>query len=526
MLELLLLDTLRSFARMSAAYAVSLLFALYCGFAMARNPRVRAILMPVLDILQSLPLVAFAPAAIGVIIQVGGGGWLGMEAAVVFLLWSCMAWNMTFGVYETLVTLPTAEVEGVVASGARGWLRLKRLELPACVPTLLSNSMMSWAGGWYFLIACEIIAVGDREIRVRGLGSYMAESMIAWNVGGMVMAIAVLVGLILLMDFFIWTPLSVWAERFRNETEAATHTASSLALNLWRKAKLPRRIGLRLLRWEHHLARRVQHGGRWVKERVPLRERIILAARPVLNATVVGLGIAIAIAILAWAVQALVRPWPEAAASIPLAMGVSFLRLLLAYALCLAWTVPVAIWLGESPRAARFIMPAAQILAAVPATAFFPFIALAVIHVFHSVTLAAVILAATGMQWYMFFSLVGGANAIPGDLRDAIRSQGLSRWEGVKRLALPAMLPSLITGSLAGWGGAWNALILTEFFRYKEATQEIPGIGSLLQRASLEGEQTLLVLGLVAMTLVIVLMNRFIWQKAYAKVSLRYAMDR
>ena len=224
--------------------------------------------------------------------------------------------------------------------------------------------------------------------------------------------------------------------------------------------------------------------------------------------------------------HSLAPPWPEQAYHIPLYLLFSMLRLLAAYALSLIWTVPLALWVGESPRVARVVTPLAEIGASLPATALFPLIVVGVIRFAGGMNLASVLLVITGMQWYLLFNLIAGVRSIPGELKEAARALGLSRWMTWKRLVLPAILPSLITGSITAWGGGWNALIVSEYLVYREKVYSVRGIGSLLDNATyVSGDRQLILLTLVSLTATIVLLNRFIWRRAYALASDRYRIE-
>ncbi len=525
--EKLPLYGLYSFTRMLAAYLLSLVFSIVYGYLAATSRRAERFLVPVLDVLQSVPIIGFFPAAIYLFIRLTGGGELGIELASVFLIFTSQAWNMTFGVYEAILTIPTDAHEALESFGASRWLTFKRLLLPACVPKLVYNTIMSWAGGWYFLMAAEIIAVGPVHYKLPGLGSLMYTAAEQGRIGLMLLALGTLVGIIVAMDLLLWRPLSVWAEIFRYEFTAAPPSRSQV-LDWWRHSHVAHLVKTTFQTMGHIASRvilvavqqlRLQHLG------------IVVARgkRPFGWMMTAG-GIAVA-GYLTWrAVDALIvafsQPVPHDAVQIPLAILASLGRLTLAYLIALVWTVPLSIWIGENERVARIVTPIAEIGASIPATALFPLIVLFVIRVFGGMNAASVLLVLTGMQWYLLFNLIAGARAIPQELKEMARSFRLPRWRYWQRVVFPALLPSLLTGSITGWGGGWNALIVSEYFAYNQKIYHVLGIGALLDRATYElGNGTLILLTLGAMVGIIVLLNRLVWRRLYQWAARRYRLD-
>jgi len=504
---------LRSLGRMAAAYLLSLPFALAYGAGAAKSRRAGRVLLPVLDVLQSIPVLGFFPVAVAFFAGLLPGA-AGMELASVFLIFTGMAWNMAFGVYEGLSTIPADLAEATASFGVAGRLRAARLLFPAAVPKLVYNSIVSWAGGWYFLIACEIISVGGQRRALPGLGSYLQATSDAGDLPANLAGLAVLVGLVVAIDLALWRPLSVWAERFRYGQGGSAAPESSRLLDWWLAARGPRALrraaasalGLLL----------APAGAAWDRL-AALRPR----ARRALARIAAALGLAGAAALALAAVRGIVRlaasPWPARAAEIPLALLASTGRLLAAYALALAWTVPVAVWAGSRPRAARVVRPLAEIGASVPAIALFPLmVAVLIRHI--GVSSAAVLLVLTGMQWYLLFNGLAGVSAIPEDLREAARSLGLPWRMRLRKLVLPAAAPSLVTGSITGWGGGWNALIVSEQLSYAGVTYSAYGIGALLDDATYRdgGDPLLLALCLAAMVAAIALLNRLVWRRLQA----------
>ncbi len=517
-----------SFTRMLVAYIFALGFSVSYGYVAATNKRAERVMMPLLDILQSVPVLGFFPAATFFFVNLTHGSRLGVEMASVFLIFTSQAWNIAFGVYEAITTIPGESFDALASQGVRGWQKFRRLYLPACVPKLVYNSILSWAGGWYFLIACEIITVGPSTSALPGLGSFLIRASNEGKTGLTLAGVGTLIAIVVAMHFLIWQPLESWSEKFRYEFAASTVLPSRM-LKFWRDfapVLAARRLGRRLFaaaarRWSK-MVRRPDFIAD-LEAPPPLWRRIL--------GRVVGIGL---ILFAAWVLfragvglfHLLQPPWPARARSIPAALGASFLRLLVAYIVALAWTIPVAVWAGARPNVMRIVGPFAQIASSVPATSLFPLFVMALIHLQGGINVAAVLLVLTGMQWYLLFNLLAGVHAIPGDLREACVSLGLTRWKLFRALTFPAMLPSLITGSITGWGGGWNALIVSEYLSFAGKTYSVLGIGALLQEANEPpGDQRMLVLTVVAMVVVIVLMNRFFWRRLYTKAADRFKIE-
>jgi NitT/TauT family transport system permease protein len=518
-----------SLLRMLSAYLLALAFSITYGYVAATSRRAERVLMPLLDVLQSVPVLGFFPAATFFFVNLTHGSRVGVEMASVFLIFTSQAWNIAFGVYEALTTMPQDSIDAMASQGVRGWRRFRLLYLPACIPKLVYNSILSWAGGWYFLIACEILTIGPNTQALPGLGSFLRRASAEGRTGLTFAGIFTLIAIVVTMHFLIWRPLESWSEKFRYEFTAST-VAPSRMLLFWRE--------LRVLKWlrraVHHLAQRAADArARWVPRKTPtiadleapLPRWWRITARVIQVLAIAGSAYIVVRATFAIAVV-LRPPWPRTAAYIPAALGASFLRLLIAYVIALAWTIPLAVWAGDRPRVMRVVGPLAQIASSVPATALFPLFVLFVIHRRGGTNIAAVLLVLTGMQWYLLFNLLAGVHAIPGDLKEAARSLGLRGWREFRTLTFPAMLPSLITGSITGWGGGWNALIVSEFLEFGGQRYSVLGIGAMLQEATEPpGNSAMMVLSLTAMVVVIVLMNRLFWRRMYTAAADRFKIE-
>ncbi|BCV20237.1 ABC transporter permease [Moorella sp. Hama-1] len=521
----------RSFLRMLVAYILSLLFTLTYGYKAGTDTRAERWLIPILDILQSVPILGFFPAAVYFFVSLFQGRLLGVELASIFLIFTSQAWNMTFGFYESLTTIPRDLQEATVAYRVNGWRRFRTLYLPAGIPKLVYNSIMSWAGGWYFLIAAEIIAIGPVEYSLPGLGSYLIRTTEKGELGLTLAGLLTLVALITMMNIFIWRPLSTWAENFKYEfgSGGGTRQPEGWGYRLWWQAPGFREVRNGVVKGGAFLARA---GSGLVKGLAPEPEKWRRWCRYLewlrrLGAGVLGLFLVYALVRGLLALGTLfLEPWQPQVLSIPKAMLFSFLRLLAAYLISLAWTLPVAIWIGHNERVYELLTPVFEILASVPATALFPIIVFILVGLTGGMNLAAVLLVLTGMQWYLLFNLIAGVKSIPGDLKEAAAAFGLRGYGYLRLVVLPAMLPSLITGSITAWGGGWNALIVAEYVVYAGQTYTAFGIGSLLDTATYgSGNFQLIWSSLIAMMVTIVLMNRFLWRRLYEMAARRFKIE-
>ena len=527
-----------SVSRMFAAYALSLIFAIAYGTTMAVNKKAAVIMLPLLDILQSIPILGFFPAALVFFVAAFQGHPIGLEIAVVFLIFTSMAWNMAFGVYESITTIPEDLKDAAASFAVRDWLRLRRLVLPATVPKLVYNSMLSWSNGWFFLVASEIFTAFGATYTRPGLGAFIAERANAGitgtqvDVGGILLGLVVLAGVVLALDALIWRPLSVWSERFRLETTGTGQPVPRMPSPYQRLSWLPRFtrprqwLAIRLrpaVRAMARLATRLDRATRAHRHMIRTLRWIDLALFTIIFVFVVGAG-------LIGIVNLVFRPLPPAASRIPGATVLSLSRLALAYGAALAWTIPAAAYLGRNRRASRILTPVIEVSASLPATALLPLILGLAIYLTRDLgqeaELAALLIAMFSMQWYLLFNLIAGVRGIPADLEEAARSfavKGVAYW---RRLLLPAMVPSLITGSITAWGAGWNALIVSEYIRYGGTLYYTNGIGYLMDVATFDApDGELLLLSILTMVLVVLAMNKLLWRPLFKRATVKYRLE-
>jgi NitT/TauT family transport system permease protein len=528
-----------STTRMLLAFILSLIFAIAYGTAAAVSRRATGILIPILDILQSVPILGFFP-----LVLVFFGQTLpypfGVETAIIVLIFTSMAWNMAFGVYEALTTLPHDLLDATSAFGLKGWVKFRRLQLPATIPKLVYNSILSWTVGWFYLVASEVFTAFGRSYARPGIGSYIYYAGVDGNVPAVLVGLAALVLVVILLDTFAWRPLSTWSERFRMDVVSAGESARPAPAYI-RLSWLPRFPGIRRTvgrvmqpvarRWERVASRLDEFYTRhaWITKTV---RRVDLA---LFFAILILLLVGIASLVTTW----LQRPLPSGATEIPLAALGSLGRMTLAYVIALAWTIPVAAWMGRSKRASKVLTPVIEVVASVPATALFPLIILFAVAVASGTgaqsEVAALVIIIFAMQWYLLFNLLAGVRGIPADLNEAAEVFGLHGWEYWKQVLLPAVMPSLLTGSITAWGAGWNALIVAEFIQFGGTTFQVgAGLGSILDVATYGGilsgqsvaaSNALLALAVLALVLVVLLLNKLLWRPLIKWASTKYRVE-
>ena len=528
-----------STVRMFFAFLLSLVFAIAFGTGAALSRRASEIMIPALDILQSVPILGFFP-----IVLVFFGDTLpypfGVETAIIVLIFTSMAWNMAFGVYEALTTLPHDLIDAAGVFGLKGWLRFLRLQFPATIPKLVYNSMLSWTVGWFYLVASEVFTAYGKDFTRPGIGWYIYNAGLQGNVPAILVGLAALVAVVLLLDTFLWRPLSVWAERFRMDVVPAGGSAAPAPVYI-RLGWLPRfpRIRRGLGQVAAPLVRRWERAATRLDAFYARHSEIVKTVRRVdLGMFLVVIALVLAI-FFGYVVSLFRSPPPYGVSDIPLAALGSLGRLAAAYAVCLAWTIPVAAWLGRSKRASKILTPLIEVVASVPATALFPLIILFAVAIVAGTgaqsEVAALVIIIFAMQWYLLFNLLAGVRGIPADLEEASKVFGLRRWGYWKRALLPAIAPSLLTGSITAWGAGWNALIVAELIQFGQTTFQVGhGLGSIIDVAtyggSLQGQSVapnaeLLYLAILFMVVVVLLMNKLLWRPLIKRASEKYRVE-
>ncbi|MDE1765260.1 MAG: ABC transporter permease subunit [Thaumarchaeota archaeon] len=535
-----LVDSGYSLVRMTIGIIVSYIFAISYGVVAARNKKAEKIMMPILDILQSVPILGFFPAAIFFFIALFNQSWVGVEMAAIFLIFTSQAWNLAFAVYESVSSIPSDLEEASGSFGVKGWKKFKTLYLPAAIPKLIYNGILSWATGWYYLVAAELISIGSKQYTLPGIGSYLAKSTSAGDYQGTIFGLAVLVCIILFVDLILWKPLRRYAGRFKYESMSSedephknlpdprfTWIRRNLALLQVRRAGLTHVIPTSRLR---PIVTTVKHVTEEPKIIQRHRRNIIIAIIAVIAVSLVVTGWVALVGIASFPATVsndLKKPDIASAASqIPVDLGYSLLRLLAAYLISVAWILPLALKLAGKPRSFGGLIFIMEIVASLPATALFPLIVLGTMNLPGGLELTSVILTMTGMQWYILFNVLGAVRSIPADLTEAAKAYNIKGWEKLKKLIFPAILPSFITGSITAWGGGWNALVLSEYITYSNKTMSVPGIGALMNKAAYEiGSVSLLAVLIIVMVAVVVGLNRTLWKRLYKIMFSKYRLD-
>ena len=509
-----------SLLRITIAYVLSLAFTLVYGYVAAYNPRAERFMIPLLDVLQSIPVLSFLPGVMLAMVALFPGRQLGVEAGAILLIFTGQVWNMAFSFYASLKSIPKEMHEAAKVYQFSWWQRFIEIELPFAAIGLVWNSMMSVAGGWFFLMACEMFVLGSRDFRLPGLGSFLQTAASAGDTRSILWGVATMIAVIVLLDQFIWRPVIAWAEKFKVEQVESSDAPRSWVLDLIRHSRSLAQIRKKTVR--------------------PLSERLMLhfsRVRPTeeagpRSAWKTWLMRALAVVLLAGMSYGVVRvvmiltglqkaELQEAA----IGLGATFLRVNLTLLLGALWTIPAGVAIGFNPRLARIAQPLAQIAASVPATALFPVVLLLLIRVGGGLGIGSIVLLLLGTQWYILFNVIAGAIAIPTDLKECcsvFRLHGIERW---KKLILPGIFPYLVTGMVTASGGAWNASIVAEYFHFKGHIYTTVGLGATISQATDAGNFHLLLAATMMMAATVVTINRLVWRKLYALAETRYRLE-
>ncbi len=518
------LYALYSLVRILVAYGLSLVFALAYGYAAAKSKRAEIVLIPLLDILQSIPVLSFLPGVMLAMVALFPSRQLGVELGSIILIFTGQVWNIAFSFYSSLKTVPRDLREAAIIYRFSRWQRFLELDLPYSTIGLVWNSMMSVAGGWFFLMACEMFVLGDKDFRLPGLGSFLQTAASHGDTRAMLWGLATMVAVIVSMDVLIWRPVIAWADKFKFEQVESASTAQNSLLSFIRRESFLirgyRRILHPVVDWltvtfargaqraaQTFAASKSQRSNRWI------------------GWLLAGLGALIM-------VYGIYRTFGELAQLrrndywlLLQSAGLTFLRVNLALLIGALWTIPVGVAIGFNPRFARVAQPLVQLAASIPATALFPVILLFLIRLRGGVEIAAMSLMLLGTQWYILFNVIAGAMAIPTDLKEAAHVFRFGRFDRWRHLILPGIFPYLVTGMVTASGGAWNASIVAEYFHFQGKIVEAPGLGSTISRASDAGRFNLLLASTLIMATVVVLINRLLWRRLYRLASTRFKLE-
>lgn len=511
---------LLSVGRMATAYVLSLLFTLVYGYASAHNRTAGKILPPALDVLQSVPILSFLPVVLLSLTALLPEDFA-VELSSVVLIVTSQVWNMTFSFYQSLVTVPVEMREASAIFRLNPWLRFKTMELPFAAVGLIWNSMMSWAGGWFFLMAAETFTVGSRDFRLAGLGSYLQAAANSGDLRSVSLGLAALVFVIVLMDQLVWRPILAWADKFKVAMVSGDEPPESWVYDAVSRSWLLKQAGQRI--W-HPFTEWVDDSlGRIFK---PSGRTGVFEGRPsvvVVLAAIAGVGVLMYGGVRA-AVLLSTLPGGQWA-RIGLGALATLGRVALSLVVAAAWTIPAGVLIGTRPKWATVLQPIVQIVASIPATALFPVLLLAFIRLTGGVDLAAVLLMLMGTQWYVLFNVIAGASAIPQDLAYTTELLQLKGWARWRTLILPALFPYLITGMISAGGGAWNASIVAEYVHFGGELYSTVGVGALIAEGTASGNYALLLGATLTLIVAVVAVNRFFWRRLYKVAEEKYRME-
>ncbi|HIK45370.1 MAG TPA: ABC transporter permease subunit [Leptolyngbyaceae cyanobacterium M65_K2018_010] len=508
----------RSTLRMFIALGFSFLFTFAYGYGAAHNRRAERVMIPLLDILQSVPVLGFLSITVTGFIALFPGSLLGLEAASIFAIFTSQVWNMTFSFYQSLRTVPKELQEAAALYGLSGWQKFIRLEIPAAMIGLLWNAMMSFGGGWFFVTESEAISVLNQEFTLPGLGSYMAAAIAAADLPALGWAVVTMAVIILLVDQLFWRPLVAWSDKFRLEQSASSDAPESWMYDLLKAARLPSRMGNALA----PLRESINQGFSRLTQVNP-KPAAANAPEPGSDRLFNALLLLIVGLLVAWAMHFILST--VGLQEVFTAFGLGLLTLLRVIVLLLFATViwtPLGVAIGFSPRLSRLLQPLVQFLASFPANFVFPFATLFFIRTHISIEWGSILLMALGAQWYILFNSIAGAQSIPSDLREMTQDLGLQGWQRWRKLIIPGIFSAWVTGGITASGGAWNASIVAEIVTWGSTQLTATGLGSYISEATTQGDWPRITLGIGMMSLFVVGLNRLLWRPLYRLAEEKY----
>ena len=508
----------RTTLRMFAALGLSLVFTLTYATWAAKSPRAGKLLIPILDILQSVPILGFISITVVFFMSLAPGRVFGAELAAIFAIFTSQAWNMAFSFYQSLRTVPVELIEAAESFQLSPWMRFWQLEVPFGLPALIWNMMMSMSGGWFFVVASESISVGHTSVTLPGIGSYIALAIEQRNLTAIGWAILAMLVVILLYDQLIFRPLVAWVDRLRFEQDPSGRVPRSWALTVMRRSRL---ISAATSAFYAAV--------RWTSWAVPIGPAAApRAGSPARRATDLFWTLAV-VAIVGLALWYLMRgvlletSVHEAAAVAELAL-LTMVRVFVLIAIASLVWVPIGVWVGLRPRVREIVQPVAQFLAAFPANLLFPLAVYGIVtwQLNPDVWLSPLMIL--GTQWYILFNVIAGASALPGELRYAAQNFNVGGWLWWRRVALPAVIPYYVTGAITASGGSWNAAIVAELATWGKTQVKAHGLGAYIAEATAAGDYHRIVLGIATMSVFIVAINRFFWRPLYYYAERRFRL--
>lgn len=506
-----------SLSRGLVAYVFSLFFTLLYGYWAAKNRVAERLLLPLLDILQSIPVLGFMPGLILALVALFPRSNTGLELAAILMIFTGQVWNMTFSFYHSLRSVPEDLREAATLYRFDWWRKFKWLELPFSMMGLVWNSMMSMAGGWFFLMINEAFVLGDRDFRLPGIGSYMSVAVSRGDTKAMLMAIVAMMVMIVLLDQLLWRPVVVWAQKFRVEETSHGEKMTSWfldflsGLTIWRWFRVWRRLRRRKMPMLSADTEAKPYAPKWA---------------PYLSNTFF-LILAIALGAGGWKLILILRPLSLHDWATTLTLGsITLGRVLAATAVGTVWAVPAGLAIGLSPRLSRILQPVVQVLASFPAPMLFPIVIAGLKIVGVPLGWGSILLMLLGTQWYILFNVIAGAMFIPSDMKEAAEIYHITGFHRFRALYLPAIFPYLVTGWVTAAGGAWNASIVSEYVSFKGETLVAAGVGAQISKAAESANFPLLAASIIVMSTIVVLFNRNVWRRCYAMAERRFSLSK
>jgi NitT/TauT family transport system permease protein len=510
----------RSLLRMFIALFVSVVFTFVYATAAARSRRARVVLIPLLDILQSVPILGFLTVTITFFIALFPGSVLGLECAAIFAIFTSQAWNMTFSMYHSLITQPPELDEAARMFRLTKWERFWRLDVPSSMIGLVWNGMMSFGGGWFFLAAAEAISVGNNSYTLPGIGSYVATAVKEGDLAAVTIAIGVMVVMVTGVNFLFWRPLVAYAEKFRVETSESSEQPRSYVLSLLRQSHVPAYVAKPLRPVGRTLDRLTRPFG--------LAEYPLHTTQVKRRAADIAFTIAVG-GIITFGVWRGVLYFDR---TVGFGQFIHCLRLgfitlgrvaVLVVVATLIW-VPIGAKIGMSPKLSRYAQPVVQILASFPAILLFPFAIIVFLSLGLSLNIGGIFLMALGSQWYILFNVIAGASAIPTDLRELMDQFTVPWRQRWRELILPGVFPYYVTGGITAAGGAWNASIVAEVAVYGRHHLVATGLGAYIAQATVNGNFAEVLTGVIVMSFYVVVVNRLLWRRLYHLAETKYSL--
>lgn len=508
-----------SILRVFIAFILSFIFAIFYGYLAYRNKILEVFLIPLLDVLQSIPVLSFLPPVFYFMISIFKGSRIGLELASIILIFTGQVWNLVFSFYNSLKTTPRELDECAKINNLNFWERFTKLDLPHAAIGLIWNSMMSVAGGWFFLMACENFSILNQNYTLLGLGSFLAKASEEGKLNMIFLGLFTLILIIILIDQLIWRPLLSWSSKFKLE-EKSEEELSSLVLDWYQKSNIFNIISKKIVVPLNEFMIKIY------SKRKRLNENFVFEVIKKLASYIIfGLIFLFVLRGLEGLIKLIFSVSVDDWILIFKSGLFTLIRVILAVLIGYLWTIPVGVKIGINPKISKYAQPIVQILASIPATAVFPIILLFFLNIKGGLNISSIILMALGTQWYLLFNIIGGANQIPKDLIDVskiFKVKGRKWW---LILTIPSIFPSLITGGITAWGGAWNSSIVSEYVKFGGKVHKIPGLGALISSATESGNTPLLASSTLFMAIIVVLFNRFFWRRMYNLSEEKYHLE-